>query len=539
MANNKRQQTDETINVRGIIIDPSRPIKDYYIDNVDGNMNLIGRMRSGYYNGEYLSNKLFFPDEADTFIRANTPLTINFENETQANMVAESIFKLLRYYRDAYSSEFLLFLQNEKTFDKPSHLYTKMLPYFVRDSPVRQIPTEYKSGKRIATYLNSRKQWLPVSLKHMIFDMFAIGLLQQWMQIYYILSPTSFDVVLQERLNEFFTVLVTKKKAEAARNRIKFSQHDTEYQELKYRWFYIQKFGINKYREIMSGSGMRGYLDAPLDRLIMDKINKREKDLVILEQKKDEHYWDVLRSDRAPWIKLVRKLRAARSFEEMRETFKQLKKWLPRSTGRTMDWLRSKEGLPIICPHVRDKIEMEIKDITDSKIHDFLLKYAGNVPLGDAYYCNICGEVLTYVESMESISIFERPEYHDITEGMRDFIWRYASQIVRSYVKFTSLKTNRYINSFITDIVASIYDVVVSIDKKISKSKTNSNSQEIENLRKFYTIIYAWAAIIKVLLDNPTKVELTFIKVSSRRNLTNLIFNEVYKHIISCRMCYT
>jgi hypothetical protein len=313
--------------------------------------------------------------------------------------------------------------------------------------------------------------------------------------------------------------------AEAARN------------ELVMRYYYIRRFGMPKFLQVMHGLSPKSSIDTILRRResrLLDVISQREASVIKLERERDEEYSRQILNNSAPWVELARRLRFEQDSERRHQIFNQLNKYLPAGSNRK-DWIRSKEGFPIICPHVRDMIQLEIRHKSDREIHDFLLQYAGETPLYDAYYCEICGEALTFTDNMTGIAMVEGDQpimlYRNVEEDLREFVWKQSNQIVRSYVEFSSLKTNKFLSQFVKGLVDALYGFISLIDQKINKSKTSS-LEEIHNKRKFFTIVFIWAFLIKVITENPRKIKLRFQKAFADSVNTNKLVALVLDKIL-------
>jgi hypothetical protein len=564
----------ETIDICGITIDPHLYLKPYYVDDIAGNMNLIGRIRSGYYNEEYLHIKLF--SLFDVFFRKfyeNNLLTIMgtqsgfikrkgiyyilFKDEKHAKIIIDLLFGFFWYFSNRvqadYISLFLEIVHAKKTIQDSSSLckfLTEKISYseYKSQDNVKNIekPVNLKGDKIMKKYLEKFRPWISVALLNtssLIFDMSAAGLLTEWLILKYLIlsdAPISNPrfKLYEEKLEESVQKLSDKVKQEAQGIKQDKELYKNAYLELVYRWIYIKKFGYFKYEEIMGKERKSTILNILYreNKKILDSVSKREKELVLIEKEKDDKFFQNMQNNRAPWVSLSQKLRYAKTLEERKKYYYELKKYLPsRHAESRKDWIRSKEGFPIICPHVRDQIEMELKGMTDKEIHEFLLKYAGESPLHDAYYCGICGEPMTYTDEMEGLTTFEGDQpimmYRDSEDGMKEFIWKHTGQIVRGNIEFRDIRTNKYINQFISVIANDLHDVVVLIDKKIRRAKTNSLN-EIDGKRKLYTAIYVWAILIKIVLENTGKVKFVFQK-DFQKIPSDVLFKKVLEKILS------
>lgn len=187
------------------------------------------------------------------------------------------------------------------------------------------------------------------------------------------------------------------------------------------------------------------------------------------------------------------------------------------------DYIRTPDGYPVICPHVVELIELEYKRVNPSDIRTRILKYAGKTPLYHTYYCGICGEMIAHSERLDTINMFEGNQptmYHDLDEALKDYIWKLTNQVVRNYIQFQELQTNRYINTFVSNITAGLYDLINLIEKKLLKSKTSS-IEETEYKKRLYTVIYIYAMLIKVILDNPEAI--TFATLGWKMQMPKLV----------------
>jgi hypothetical protein len=537
----------------GIAILPNQPIKDYYVSRVIGNMHILGRVKSGNYSQEYLHMTLFVSVEdflknnlykllksKNDILDSNGIKYVIFRNEEHARMICSLLYSLLYYFvtniNSYYNYRLTELLLSNKTFTKSSEFY-KNLEVQLDSKIVNTViekPTKVSDvlDKIISKYLELFQPWVGLKItKHtIIYDMMAMGLLNEWMWIYYLSNDNKkYENMLQKSLEN----IKAKYRKNVSRQKEYQKLYDDAYSELCYRSIYIKKFGYHRYELLMPKEICTiDYIIYRSTRSILDVISDKERKIIILEKDRDEKYFQEFKNNDAPWIEISKKLRYAVTADDRKKYYHELKKYLPSQHGKNEnDWIRSKQGFPIICPHVKEKIEMEIKGINDQQMHNMLLKYAGETPLYDAYYCNICGEPITYSDEMEGINISElNSSFRDIEEGMDEYIWKHVNHITRSNIEFKDMKTNRYMNQFVTIISKDLHGVITLIDRKIRKSKTNS-LEEIDNKRKLYTYIYVWAILIKIVLENTGKIKFTFQK-DFKRVSANILFDNVFNKIL-------
>jgi hypothetical protein len=572
---------EDEIELCGLVIDPKFKIQDYYINEVPGNMALVDRIHSGYFSERYLHVNLFAQIDMyfaeflnknlvahKIFAKRENVYYAFFQNEEQAKAICNTVFDLFLYFLNRVQADYVNYyvslLQEQRIKPKPKIekkikgkvertyslpfqcLLKKLKPSsslfeeMVVNIPSQSIVAANKLDKKsIREYIKKLQPWLGVRVQDPLVDMYVAGMLREWILMRYLVVLQSLTASAQSKIQTKAYEADIQAVEQRLKNReLRLAQAQIEwdvkyrqaYQELMYRHLYINKFGYLKYVEVMKGrEGKISTIETILFRRsvsILDIIGKKERDLILLEYKKENKFFQAMQNNREPWKELTRKLRHAPDAETRKKLYHDLRKYirgsLPSGSGRgrnkgptPQDWLRSKEGFPIICPHVAQKIEMEIRGATDSQIHDFLLQYAGSTPLYDAYYCRICGEVLTYIDMMEGLATFEGEQpimvYHDADEGIKEYVWKQTAHVVRANLEYRDLLPPKEINKFISTIVSDLFEVIILIDKKIRRSRTNS-LEEIDGKRKIYTVIYVWAILIKIILENSDKLKFNFQK---------------------------
>lgn len=292
--------------------------------------------------------------------------------------------------------------------------------------------------------------------------------------------------------------------------------------EMKLRHIYIQKFGYEKYKEIVKKMPVYGTMRSMVvgtKGSLFDYITDKEIKVVEAEMSKQQKM-STKSAESAPWANIVNNIRTSTSKKDRLKYYNELKQYLPNLKGKDMskekDLIMSKDDVAIICPHVKAMLDLEENNATTNDIRNELLKFTGDVPLYQYYYCKICGETLVQSESMEGAIVFEGDQpivKHNVEEGLREYIWKNTNQVVRNFVEFKEAHSNKYVNNLITNITFKLYDFINLIEKKLIKSKTSS-IEEIEHKKKLFTIIYIYAMLIKIVFDNYTNI--TFVKLDKK-----------------------
>lgn len=552
---------DTVIDVCGFIID-SNPLKNFYVDTINS-MNTVGRLITGNYNEDYLWNTVFQP----YYMAVNDKIHNNLSlvklgvklgsvsyvlfnsdyNDEKIKIVSSILLSYLSYLRrynyDDFISEFI-YLAKTNTDDKNSLLLNILKDVFYQqeNSMINTIINDDYLKDPVNKFLNdldSKKIFTgKFSFKFgdsVWFDLSSSKALNILEKLIFIYKSKDISQDQKKQYESDIQNIIDKKtidnisRAHSTKQNINRSFDILK--EMKYRWYYIKRFGYdNFYKTIVKFPKytiMRAIVASTNGRLI-DFISKDESKLLDMDYSNEEK----LKNITTPWGKLVKSLINSTSVIDRKKMADELKQWLPVEIN-DKDWVKSAEGLIIICPHVLAQISMENKHMTDTDMRNEILKFAGKSVLFDGYYCSICGELLTYTENMDGITLAEGDHpaiLHSLDETLRDYIWKIANQIVRNYVEFKEFRTNKYVNAFVSNIVTYLYDFINMIDKKLGKSKTNS-LEEIENKKKIYTIIYIYALLAKIIFDNNDRI--TFVKMGFVKTDLSKIIKYASDKIIS------
>lgn len=530
-----RVSEGDNIEICGVLIDTTRPLVYKHADGNPGNMSILDRIKSGNFTPDYLHERLFARHEllsgfvsrnvkkfalGGDFVEHGPYCYFLFKNEAHLHSINKLLFQMFWYLTHTVDTDSILLwanaLRDNQHFDKPSELYEYIrVKLHKSENAVTSIPEEPEQS----ALLKYMKDYEPLLGVHLISaqDMTNIGLYIEYVLLSYALNTEDkkTQTLYADRTQEALGRIIARRKHES-QVREELSKGSVEvYQELMYRYIYIKKFGFESYAKMFPDEPKvtaekllyNGY------KKILDLVDEKIKKTIIATKQRDDKYFEEMQHNTEPWVAISYKLRHAVTIEDRKKYYLALKPYIANKTKD--DWLRSKRGFPIMCPHLREQIEMELKGLSDKEMHDLLMKYAGETPLYDAYYCKICGEPVTYNDTLDGLTSYEGDQnvagYQDAQGALKEYTWKLANQVVRAFVEFKSLKTNKYMNQFVSSVVKGIYEVVVSIDKKINKVKTNS-VEEIDNKRKIYTILYVWALLIKVILENTGKIKFTFQK---------------------------
>lgn len=169
---------------------------------------------------------------------------------------------------------------------------------------------------------------------------------------------------------------------------------------------------------------------------------------------------------------------------------------LPENMDLTMINIQS---IPLLCPHVRDTIELEISKATQETIKNWIITAFGEVQTSGTF-CKVCGEMLEEMDNQISIAGLVEG-YNTQNPELKEFIWKTASYAVRGSLEFKKLVGDKEINMFVSGIVDRLEYFIEFLDKNLRRIKT-LGEKELINKRKIYTWMYVIVFLVKFINEN-------------------------------------
>jgi hypothetical protein len=534
----------ESLDVVGIKIIPTKELKYFNWEIFAKLPGPISLIKSGLFSAEFLNTVLFKPYE--TVVHKLFELapggTIMFTDDAGANEDCKNALEILingLLEITTAISEWILYnkldiiksesnVQLNGLSNELRKLITPTKIGTIKDSK------EFHSTSPMEKYLTLINNVLPVYNtkfnSSIWFDLISLGRMDLISRIY-LRSIDYEDKDLPkflEQVSEQQSKYLKSKSDDLNRLNKLWSR---KYNEMKFRWFYIHKFGFEKFQEMLAlipktlvdTAEMRNYIPA------------RETTVIDLELTRDDRFEQTLAVNKEEWVELTRRMRYEHSRPAKLELYKKLRKFIlpadlaraPRSTSDTKalketDYLRSKSGFPIICPHVRDA--MELSDNQNDSLRDYLVSNYStqDTTLDDAYYCRICGEVLVMLDQMGLTNSIRAEGYGHNEDELKKYIWKQVNWLLRAEIEFKDLRSDSDIKLVIRDIVGRIYPFIDQIEKKLLKSKTMTND-EFDNYKRILTIIYTYAIFIRIILDNYKEIKFKAFDFNRKPNVDKMI----------------
>lgn len=534
----------ESMDVVGIKLIDAKELQSYdweIFAKLPGPVSLI---KSGLFSVEFLNMVVFKPYEAamNKLFELIPGGLIQFEDESSAGEKCKDALAILinmHHEITTASSEWILhnkldLIRSDTKLDTLSNdLRKQIVPTktgIVKDQ-------DQKLSNPMEKYLSLISDILPVySAKFnssVWFDLISLGRMDLISRIY-LRSIDYEDKELPKFLEQISEQQVKYLKSASDDLNHQNKLWDRRYHELRFRWFYINKFGFEKFEEMLAlipknlvdTAEMRNY------------IQSRETKIIDLELARYDRFEQTQTVNKEAWVELARLMRYESSRPAKLELYKKLRKFIlpadlsraPRSFSDTKalketDYLRSKSDFPIICPHVRDMMELSGHDHNQNdSLRDYLVSNYStqDTLLDDAYYCRICGEVLITTDQMGLTNSIRAEGYSHNEDELKKYIWKQVNWLLRAEIEFKELRSDQDTKTVIRDIVGRIHPFIEQIEKKLLKSKTMTN-EEYENYKRILTIIYTYAILIRIILDNSKEIKFKSFDFNRKPNVDKMI----------------
>jgi hypothetical protein len=279
----------------------------------------------------------------------------------------------------------------------------------------------------------------------------------------------------------------------------------------------------NKFPNLFNNNTKEGIFNQH-NKFDINKLQKKTKDIVLLEFKKSENYIKNYLYNKCIHKKLLNKFH--KSFNKYK-SFSELIKFIKKNDYSKKNTLYQCNvcSFNLICPHIveyytltfskKRSVDIESNNKNDDFIHQKILnKYMTKAPIDMIYYCKICGEELGKSADIEQNIEFKdnvRMNTMKYSDSTSELISSTTTYVVYSYISFSDIgiKINKkQIINYIIDII-SFY--INNIEKKLRRGK-NYDDIKINNVLHFNIIIFIYATIIFMM-----------------NKYNNLIFNQISK----------
>jgi hypothetical protein len=282
----------------------------------------------------------------------------------------------------------------------------------------------------------------------------------------------------------------------------------------------------NKFPNLFNNNTKEGIFNQ-FNKFDINKLQKKTKDIIMLEFKKSENYIKNYLYNKCTHKKILnefhKSLNKHKSFLELIKFIK--KDNISNFKGKLSLHQCNLCSFNLICPHVVEyytltfnkKRNTDINYINkdDDFIHQKILnKYMTKAPIDMIYYCKVCGEELGKSADIEQNIEFKdnvRTNTMEFSDSTSELISSTTTYIVYSYISFSNIGiqiNKRQIVNYIIDIITFYIN---NIEKKLRRGR-NYDEIKINDILHFNIIIFIYATVIFMM-----------------NNHKNLIFNQTHK----------
>ncbi len=277
-----------------------------------------------------------------------------------------------------------------------------------------------------------------------------------------------------------------------------------------YKNIIMSKLAAAKYAKIERELQLKPQLFTDSNN-VLALLTPADKEIVLTEHRRRIARFEALRNNTCKHVALMRRFRFGRNEEKIAAAWVELSSYIPAAGGRNEMLQCTKCKFEIICPHIKLRTELDLKRAPMIEIKTKLTPYFADVVANGSYYCKICGEVISSIETFKDLGGKEIEM--EIDEETANVIWHEFSSILKM-LKFTAvINTAKLISSGRSAIYPHIFD----IEKSIAKSKTNT-ADDMRNKKKLAIIIHAYAWIAHMALSSDS-IEFKDLKIPGKNQV--------------------
>lgn len=303
----------------------------------------------------------------------------------------------------------------------------------------------------------------------------------------------------------------------------------------KYTTIFINKYGLSKYKELY-----KKYLNILYDRdklnykvfNIKEILNPKVVKLIELDIKKQEIIQ--LQKQNYPWIDFFYKLKKEVFIKNKLDIYKKLRKYIPKKhldnvvselpppsnfKLTELDFIKIND-IEIICPHIKDKYELLLKNNKMHDINNFLEKYYAYTSPNLNNVCSICGEILSKSKILYNISYSaSTSEYTQEFNELKQFLYKKNLQAVYSLIDFKD-NNDSIQKQIMYSMTNELYNYIKILKTKIEKDK--NYSKEILDYRlSLFISIYIHAYLTRLFIINFPNINLKYLSVNTNTSKIN------------------
>jgi len=212
---------------------------------------------------------------------------------------------------------------------------------------------------------------------------------------------------------------------------------------------------------------------------------------------------------RPAWFALAEEIqRPGRTMEQRMETWGKLRPLLmeapaldAKAGGDVMEWVKDREGNLVVCRHVFETYSLLEAGRSEAEVKRRIIERFALDESSPEEHCVACGQVLGHKGELGRLLTAALP----VDSALREQIWQEAAPMVRGWVEFRDLVSERGKQEFTGKVVDALSPLVEELGRKIRKNRALSAENRALQQRLF-TGIYAVVLLAKLIGDHPGEV---------------------------------
>lgn len=315
-------------------------------------------------------------------------------------------------------------------------------------------------------------------------------------------------------IDEFFMKMKLEREKIKHREDYESSKAATEFLAKQYLRIVEDKFGAQKLKALIAKfkQKYRGQTKLYNHKLVLSLLDAREREIVKTEFANQQEMIAAMQNNKCPHIKLLKRLRTSVRILDSYNILTELSKYFNNQNDK-QQWLTCREcKFRILCPHVRDRINLEAKKAPYDMIRSRLLKYANrhteSVMNSYSYYCSICSEHLAdMIEEDRTAELLGK--FGKLDDTLKRVIWREALQASEQIRESAPTNPKQFASAATVILYPLVLeDELASIKRGRKKPVPIDDEEEVIDPRTHLSVIlYVYAYILNLIASSLTNVK--------------------------------
>ena len=279
-------------------------------------------------------------------------------------------------------------------------------------------------------------------------------------------------------------------------------------EEVKYHRLIIEKFGRQRYEEILVKlpkaarlNDVDLYKPVPLIHL-SSHVTKSEASVLKLMVEASEP------GPKNAWDKTVIEIMTEISWKKRWDLWLTLRKQLGirdlKDLNDGKDFYRDRNNVRVICPHEIALIHAMLEKDNLSAANDVIDSYVGEV-ITDQKFCKICGGLLE-LSTNESIDLVDMADYGGLGQDpLQTALLQILLHLVNNETEWVGAHTGGYTYRYCKNGAEALLPFVKLVDAKLAKNRTGTPEERRAKIMLFQ-YVYAYALIISTIITHPDQI---------------------------------